>query len=89
LGTSVDFVSHTNTIVTAHENVQSVFDSWRTRMDAFIDVMRADLTKVLCFLERGTVVEAEDPRGMLGPYQSATERPSASVWRRRPDRAPR
>jgi hypothetical protein len=79
--TSVEFVSHTNTRVAALENVQSVFDSWRTRMDASVDGMRAYLTKVSRFLERGVMAKAEAPSGVLGPYQSATaERPPAPAW---------
>jgi hypothetical protein len=76
-GSDVD----TNTRVAALENVQSVFDSWRARMDASVDDMRADLTKVSRFLERGAATEAEAASGVLGPYQSATaERPPAPAW---------
>lgn len=82
-----EFAADAMTRVAALENVTSVFDSWRPHVEATVDgvkdsveAVRAELSKVSRFLERGAIHDSADPRGILGPHQSAAERVPAAAW---------
>jgi hypothetical protein len=82
-----EFTADAVTRVATLENITSVFESWRPRVKASvdgvkdsIDAIRAKLSKVAHFLERGAIHDSPDPRGVLGPHQSTAERMPPSAW---------
>jgi hypothetical protein len=82
-----EFAADAMTRVAALENVTSVFESWRPRVEASVDgvkdsvdAVRAELSRVARFLERGAIHDSPDLRGVLGPHQSTAERVPPPSW---------
>lgn len=81
-----ELVASTTTRVAVLENVTSVFESWRPRVEGSIDAvrtsvdtMRSELFRLTQALERGVARGQDDP-SILGPYEPVGERPAASKF---------
>jgi hypothetical protein len=81
-----EFTADTTTCVTVLENVTSIFEPWRPRIESTVDGIkhsvgnvRAEVSKVSHLLKRGVVEDSFNPVGILGQTLSAARHPSIAL----------
>jgi hypothetical protein len=81
-----ELVANTSTRVAVLENVSSVFEAWRPRIEGSIDsvrssvdTMRSELARLTQLLEGGIAGEHQARPSLLGAYVPVAERPSTTT----------